>query len=178
MKKSRFAPRSTRIVLLGYAVCGVFSAFGQVQNYYYASNVTGQLVLAGTVNLASIQSAQGSASHFQTESGTETARLANRLSHGLGSELPRLPGRARFPRRFDSPERVDVARPMAQSLVVNGTVSVPGFNAISHYDQRNANSGNQFSIEPPSPSLAVANGFVLEGVNNAIRILPRRVPPW
>ena len=37
-------------------------------------------------------------------------------------------------------------------------------------DQRLANGGNQFSIEPPNPSIAVSNGMILEGVNNAVRI--------
>ena len=33
-----------------------------------------------------------------------------------------------------------------------------------------AYDGNQFSIEPPNPSVAVGNGYVLEGVNNAVQI--------
>jgi hypothetical protein len=57
-----------------------------------------------------------------------------------------------------------------QSLPVNGPGGSFGFNGLSHYDQRQANSGNQFSVEPPSPGVAVANGFIVEGVNNAFRV--------
>jgi hypothetical protein len=45
-----------------------------------------------------------------------------------------------------------------------------GFSGLTHADQRNANGGNQFSVEPPSPSIGVGNGFVLEGVNNAVQV--------
>ena len=36
-----------------------------------------------------------------------------------------------------------------------------GFDALSHADQRNADNGNQFSIEPPDQALCVGNGYVL-----------------
>jgi hypothetical protein len=45
-----------------------------------------------------------------------------------------------------------------------------GFNAISHRDQRLSNNGNQFSLEPPDQGLAVGGGFVVEAVNDAVRI--------
>jgi hypothetical protein len=41
---------------------------------------------------------------------------------------------------------------------------------LTHLDQRDANDGNQFNIEPPSQGLAVGNGYILEGVNNAIQV--------
>src|ERR1700680_2598485 len=45
-----------------------------------------------------------------------------------------------------------------------------GFMGLTHYDERNASGGNQFSIEPPSQGLAVANGFIVEAVNNAFQV--------
>lgn len=45
-----------------------------------------------------------------------------------------------------------------------------GFNGLSHVDQRLANGGNQFSLEPPDQGLCVGRGFVVEAVNNAIRV--------
>lgn len=47
------------------------------------------------------------------------------------------------------------------------------FDALSMRDQRLANGGNQFSIEPPDQALCVGNGFVLESVNDVIRIFDR-----
>ena len=45
-----------------------------------------------------------------------------------------------------------------------------GFTGLTHRDQRLANSGNQFSHEPPDEGLAVGNGFVLQAVNSALNI--------
>lgn len=44
------------------------------------------------------------------------------------------------------------------------------FDALNFRNQRLANGGNQFSIEPPDQALAVGNGFVLEAVNDVLRI--------
>jgi len=46
-------------------------------------------------------------------------------------------------------------------------LSVLGLN---HFDTRTANNGNQFSGEPPDQGLCVGNGFVLETVNQALRV--------
>lgn len=51
------------------------------------------------------------------------------------------------------------------------------FNALSFFDERFANGGNQFSVEPPDQALAVGNGYVLEGVNNALRIFDTNGAP-
>jgi hypothetical protein len=45
-----------------------------------------------------------------------------------------------------------------------------GFNGLTHRDQRLADGGNQFSLEPPDQGLAVGNGFVLESVNTALAV--------
>jgi hypothetical protein len=53
-------------------------------------------------------------------------------------------------------------------------VSVLGLN---HVDQRLANGGNQFSVEPPDQALCVGNGFVVESVNSVIRVRDRNGAP-
>lgn len=146
--------RSSR-ALVAVALCAAFSApaQSQSQNHYAGTSITGQLTLTRTVNLLQIQSALRAQAARTATRGPETPRLPSRFSH---PHLSRL---------FAA-----IAKPSAQSLVVSSAGGGFGFNGISHYDQRLASSGNQFSIEPPNPSLAVANGFVLEGVNNAVRI--------
>jgi hypothetical protein len=47
---------------------------------------------------------------------------------------------------------------------------VQSFNGLNMYDQRYANNGNQFTIEPPDQALCVGNGFVLESVNDVLRV--------
>jgi hypothetical protein len=44
------------------------------------------------------------------------------------------------------------------------------FQGLNHNNQRFANGGNQFSTEPPDQGLCVGNGFVLETVNDVLRV--------
>ena len=44
------------------------------------------------------------------------------------------------------------------------------FQGLYHRQQRLANGGNQFSVEPPDQGLCVGNGFVLETVNDVMRV--------
>jgi hypothetical protein len=44
------------------------------------------------------------------------------------------------------------------------------FDGLDHRDQRLANNGNQFSLEPPDQGLCAGNGYVLESVNDALRV--------
>lgn len=43
-------------------------------------------------------------------------------------------------------------------------------NGLNHRDQRLANNGNQFSLEPPDQGLCVGNGLVMETVNDVLRV--------
>jgi hypothetical protein len=68
----------------------------------------------------------------------------------------------KFPKRpLDAP--VVASSPVAAS---DATLSFLGLN---HRDQRLANGGNQFSLEPPDQALCVGNGFTLEGTNSVLR---------
>jgi hypothetical protein len=44
------------------------------------------------------------------------------------------------------------------------------FEGINHLQQRVADSGNQFSGEPPDQGLCVGNGYIMETVNSAVRV--------
>ena len=46
-------------------------------------------------------------------------------------------------------------------------LSIDGLN---FYQQRFANGGNQFSLEPPDQGLCAGNGFVLETINDVLRV--------
>lgn len=52
-----------------------------------------------------------------------------------------------------------------------------GFSGLNHVDQRTANGGNQFSIEPPDQGLCAGNGYVVETVNNVIRVFDAEGDP-
>ncbi len=44
------------------------------------------------------------------------------------------------------------------------------FEGLNFFNQRFANNGNQFSVEPPDQALCAGNGFVLESVNDVLRV--------
>jgi len=62
--------------------------------------------------------------------------------------------------------------PTAQgaTATASGTELKKSFNGINHRDQRLANGGNQFSLEPPDQGLCVGNGFIFETVNDALAV--------
>jgi len=47
---------------------------------------------------------------------------------------------------------------------------VRSFAGLNFFQQRFANGGNQFSVEPPDQALCVGNGFVLSSVNDVLRV--------
>jgi hypothetical protein len=44
------------------------------------------------------------------------------------------------------------------------------FEGLNHRQQRLANGGNQFSLEPPDQALCVGNGYTVESTNSVIRV--------
>ena len=62
------------------------------------------------------------------------------------------------------------AKTPGSSRAKSNSEIVRSFDGLNFFDQRFANNGNQFSVEPPDQGLCVGNGFVMESVNNAIKI--------
>jgi hypothetical protein len=48
-----------------------------------------------------------------------------------------------------------------------------GFKGLNHFDQRTADSGNQFSLEPPDGAICAGAGREVEMVNDAIAVYDR-----
>lgn len=143
----------------------------QAQPNYTGTNATGQLMLVRTVNLSRqaqfLAVAQGLATEaiFDLEVPPSTA----------ADSLRRLPVRRRRPESLPAGSLFDSAAAASPpfrelSISVNPGFAGFGFNGSTHRDQRQSNNGNQFSIEPPNPSIAVSAGFILEGVNNAVQV--------
>lgn len=44
------------------------------------------------------------------------------------------------------------------------------FQGLNFHDQRFANGGNQFSVEPPDQALCAGNGFLVEAVNDVVQV--------
>jgi hypothetical protein len=61
--------------------------------------------------------------------------------------------------------------PSVTPMQVKGTPGLQrSFEALNHFDQRNANNGNQFSIVPPDQGLCAGNGFVFETINDVLQV--------
>ncbi|MBA3843663.1 MAG: hypothetical protein H0X39_13810 [Actinobacteria bacterium] len=59
----------------------------------------------------------------------------------------------------------------APSIASSGVAAAAaGFDGLNFRQQRLANGGNQFSVEPPDQALCVGNGFVVEAVNTVLRV--------
>ena len=86
---------------------------------------------------------------------------------GAGSFNRPRPGfkNGKFPKQpLDAP--VVTSSPVAAS---NPELALT-FQGLNHRDQRLANGGNQFSLEPPDQALCVGNGYTVESTNSVIRI--------
>jgi hypothetical protein len=170
-------------VAIGISVSVCSCLFAQV-NRFGGTNVTGQLVLATTVNLnqlaqlaqASVPDTTASVAELSPDElalNTPVRRFhpaaARRWTDGiLNQRALDIPAS----RIVDGSERWAAAQTTSamQSSTVTPASNFIGFNGLTHLDQRQANGGNQLSIEPPSPSIAVGNGYVLQGVNNALMV--------
>src|SRR6266567_1127725 len=118
---------------------------------------TRQITVAGVTNLSA-------------QPGSAPAEVGNEVF--IGPEVdeqftkPQITG-AISPARVSS---AHVPTPGGSAIASTAGDVFNGFNAISHRDQRLSNNGNQFSLEPPDQGLAVGNGFVVEAVNDAVRV--------
>lgn len=70
-----------------------------------------------------------------------------------------------FPKRPLQAPKVKTTPIAATNPAVQASI-----RGLNHRDQRLANGGNQFSVEPPDQALCVGNGFTVESVNSVLRV--------
>jgi len=101
-------------------------------------------------------------------SGDE-ALILQQPSTGAGGHFRQVVNRSLSKHPASRPAASD---PTVTSAIVSSSVANVGtsFNGLTHRDQRLANGGNQFSLEPPDQGLCVGNGFILETVNDVLRV--------
>ena len=74
-------------------------------------------------------------------------------------------------------------KPLDAPVVASSAVAAtnPGvqtsIQGLNHRDQRLANGGNQFSLEPPDQALCVGNGFTVESTNSVLRVFNASAAP-
>ena len=114
----------------------------------------------------------GTTSIRETTAGSDSLqqpefRVGADAAEGAGAVNRPRPGfkNGKFP-------KMPLDAPTVPSSAVAGSnpelvLSVAGLN---HRDQRLANGGNQFSLEPPDQALCVGNGFTVESTNSVLRV--------
>ena len=160
-RASPVAAQSLRHFLTVAAVAATVSAplMAQGQVSYAGQQVTGQLALARVVNLRQQVAQQRTLSFATVLPETKPKSPPKRLRPPMSASMSTIA----------LSSTLQTTQP-ALSLTVAGSQGAFGFPGLSHRDQREANGGNQWSVEPPNLNIAVANGYVLEGVNNAVHV--------
>jgi hypothetical protein len=129
--------------------------------------------LVAAVTAAAPAAAAGSTRNIPSGGTTNLAAAAAALGH------PTLRLEHEFPAAGEGADDEEGGPPDTPAVPprANGSdVSrqTPGirtsFEGLSMFDQRFANNGNQFSVEPPDQGLCVGNGFVLESTNDVLRV--------
>lgn len=160
-------------VFLLFVIAGAMTCpLGAQQSFYTGTNVTGGLGLIGTVNLTTQGQAVQTLGVERNSSEVALRIPAGRLRAPSLHPHPSLMERSSIQVNADLGLRslLSVGPPIAPGLTINQASGLSGFNALSHFDQRMANGGNQFSIEPPSQSIAATTNYILEGVNDAVQV--------
>ena len=115
---------------------------------------------AGTPGSAA-PSAHELAPDLQGSTATGAAGAGKAVANRSGSS------RARALRTGPPPAAAATALPVGS---VTGTAVNQRINGLNVFDQRTANGGNQFTVEPPDQALCVGNGHVVEAVNDVLRV--------
>jgi hypothetical protein len=138
------------------------------------------IVAVPAATLSSAQSA-GTGTRAIPAGGTTSIRGSAQGPDGLQQPELRPGGGEDEPGAFNRPrpgfkngkfpkKPLDAAT-VASSLIASTNADLlTSANGLTHRDQRLANGGNQFSLEPPDQGLCVGGGFVVEAVNSVIQV--------
>jgi hypothetical protein len=149
--------------------CTLFGAaafVSAIATLAFAVSPVGASRAAGGRSIAAsgITSPQGGA--LGTDTGLQNPEFAGESE---GDEGPAQFGGIIVNRSFSKHSKNGVSVNSGTKAKSNPSQSLT-FAGLNHRNQRLANGGNQFSLEPPDQGLCVGNGFVLETVNDVLRI--------
>jgi len=150
-------------VMCFIAVIGALMLTGALQrspSAHAAGNVVvGQITTSGTTSIT------------KTPTGKDgvNAPEVDQTVVGLGHDAVRHPSGGFVNRSYSQPSSKSTT---TSSTAVSGSSSqlVRSFDGLNFRQQRLANNGNQFSVEPPDQGLCAGNGFVMESVNDVLNV--------
>ena len=147
------------------------------QRFFNGSDVTGQLILTRNVNLTKLATPVTPLLASPSFGSTAPFAADELDPRSFSRRLGPMGGRPRLVNESwtrQEPLALSEFSLLPQVLVQGSAVApatiLKGFNGLTHAQQRNANNGNQFSVEPPSPSIAVGKTHIVQGVNNALMV--------
>lgn len=150
---------SIPIVALSVALVVAWFAAVPAAGAAAAKGTSRQVAKAGTTSYAPVTNAAG-----ERELGPGLAEEAD-ISSAHSSETARSRSTA-----HGAPRVSTVPVTAGQGVSSVGPLAVlSSFDALNHRQQRLANGGNQFSLEPPDQGICAGNGVVLETVNDILR---------
>jgi hypothetical protein len=101
--------------------------------------------------------------------GIESPELSPALNGDVDSDTSSDSGGAVVNRSLPGQPAIGPSVPSSKKAKSNPILKA-SFDGIFHRQQRLANGGNQFSVEPPDQGLCAGNGFVLEVVNDVLNV--------
>jgi hypothetical protein len=141
-------------------VLGVMTAFSATSAPARADGVTRQITSRGTTTIRDVPVGSGAI------------------------QFPEFAGEPREGERAEAAGAAAVNRSLSSGTAGSGLSVATGksksspqlitsFDGLNHRDQRTANGGNQFSLEPPDQGLCAGDGFVMESLNDVLRVYDR-----
>jgi hypothetical protein len=107
--------------------------------------------------------------HMGTPSGFQSPETPPR--QGSGGEGFAPISRSARPSATKAFAAAGLQPPVVASSPVGGKAGLTAsWQGLDGFEQRYANGGNQFSLEPPDQGLCAGNGYVLEAVNDVLRV--------
>jgi hypothetical protein len=125
-----------------------------------ATAATRQIAAGGTTTIAPNATSTGELQYPELNTGAAQ-------TEGAGSFNRPRPGQ----KKGTLPKKA-----LPTPIVPTSSVAEPGsefnfsVNGLNHRDQRTADHGNQFSVEPPDQGFCIGNGFVVEAVNSVLSV--------
>src|SRR5215471_16808420 len=132
---------------------------------------------AGASGSTRLVSSGGSTAYNPTADGTDAGfgqpELGPGLSDAAGNISSHNNNGVNRSRSIEHTAASVNTAPIAAGVGVSSTgplTVINSFAGLNHRNQRLANGGNQFSLEPPDQGLCVGNGVELEVINDVMRI--------
>lgn len=99
--------------------------------------------------------------------GPELDSAVSAVEHDSGNDAS---GAVNINRRIDHHPKGPGANMSGATHFKSNPVVNLSLDGLNFYQQRYADGGNQFSVEPPDQGLCAGNGFVIESTNDVLRV--------